>query len=184
MGMCKCGGLYKSQLLDQYVVPGALLGVENVTLVNAVTEQVCAACNKGKVHIPDLPDLITAVALTRVKMPYKLNHREIKFIRKAMDLTSKELAGHLKVAPETLSRWENEKLPMEERSELFFRLIAIALLSERAEAIDPEMDKVVKMEIRAAYDQEELAKMMRFVRVLKSRKVETKELWRDERKAA
>lgn len=187
MGMCKCGGLVERKQLDKYVVPGALLGVENVTLVNAVTEEICASCKKGKIHIPDLPGLVTAVALTRVKLPFKLNHREIKFVRKAMEISAKELADHLKVAPETLSRWENEKMPMEERSELFFRLTAIALLVDRAEAVDPEMDKVVKMDIQAVYDQAELGKWMQFVRVFKNRKDEAEELWKDKkdtRKAA
>lgn len=184
MGMCKCGGLYKRKQLDRYLVPGALLGVENVTLVNAVTEETCEKCGKSKIHIPDLPGLVTAVALTRVKLPFKLNHREIKFVRKVMDLSAKEMADHLKVTPETLSRWENEKMPMTEQAEMFFRLIAIALLSDKAEAVDPEMDKVVKMSIQAAYDQAELAKWMHFVRVFKDRKDQAEELWKDNRKVA
>jgi DNA-binding transcriptional regulator YiaG len=183
MAMCKCGGLYEKKQLDRYVVPGALLGVENVTLVNAVTEEICNACNKAKIHIPDLPGLITAVALTRVKLPFKLNHREIKFVRKVLDLSATEMAGHLKVTPEHLSRWENEKKPMPEQAEVFFRLIAIALLSNKAEAVNPEMDKVVTTEIQAAYDQAELAKWMHFVRVIRDRRDEAdQELWKDDKR--
>lgn len=183
MAMCKCGGLYTRKVLDRYVVPGALLGAENVTLVKAVTEETCTKCNKSKIHIPNLPGLITAVALTRVKLPFKLNHREIKFVRKVTDLSAKEMADYLKVTPETLSRWENEKMPMTEQSEIFFRLVVIALLSDKAEAVNPEMDKVVKMEIQAAYDQEELAKCLHFVRVFRDRKdEEMDELWKDTRK--
>jgi len=181
MAMCKCGGLSERKRLDSYVVPGTLLGVENVTLINAVSEEKCAKCGKGKIIIPDIPGLITAVALTRAKLPFKLNHHEIKFVRKAMDLSAKELAHHLKVTPETLSRWENEKLPMSEQAEAFFRLIAIALLSDRAAAVDPEMDKVAKMDVQAAFDQATLAKWMHFVRVLKDRKAD-EELWRDDRR--
>jgi transcriptional regulator with XRE-family HTH domain len=183
MAMCKCGGLSERKQLDRYVVPGALLGVENVTLVKGVTEDVCTKCGKSKIHIPDLPGLIAAVALTRVKLPFKLGPREIRFVRKVIDLSAKEMAEYLKVTPETLSRWENEKMPMTPQAEVFFRLIAIALLSDKAEAVNPEMAKVVRMEIKAAYDQAELSKWMQFVRVFRDRKDETDELWKD-RKAA
>ncbi len=74
---------------------------------------------------------------------------------------------------------------MTEQSEVFFRLIAIALLSGGAQAVDPEMDKVVKMDIQAVYDQQELANWMHFVRVFRDRKdTEADELWKDNRKVA
>jgi transcriptional regulator with XRE-family HTH domain len=185
MSMCKCGGLYERKLLDRYVVPSALLGAEHVTLVNAVSEETCSKCGKSKIYIPDLPGLITAVALTRVKLPFKLNPKEIRFVRKVTELSAKEMADLLKVTPETLSRWENEKMPMAEQAEVFFRLISIALLSDKAEAVDPEMEKVVKMEIKSAFDQEELSKWMHFVRVFRDRKdKEADELWKDNRKVA
>jgi hypothetical protein len=61
-------------------------------------------------------------------------------------------------------------MPMTVAAETFFRLIAIALLSDRAGAVNPEMAKVVKMDIQAAYDKEELAKSMHFVRVFRDRR--------------
>ncbi len=68
MAMCKCGGLTERKRLNSYVVPGTLLGVQNVTLVDAVFEEKCAKCGNGKIAIPDIPGLITAVALTRVNL--------------------------------------------------------------------------------------------------------------------
>jgi len=180
MAMCKCGGVTEKKEIKNYLVPGALLGVEGVTLDTGVTDTICKKCGKGKIFIPDVPGLITAVALTRVKLPFKLNSGEIKFVRKALDMTSKQMADLMKVTPETFSRWENEKMPMVEASERFFRLISIAMLMDRAEAVDPELQRVVKMEIKPAYEQAALGSMMHFVRVLMDRKVETEELWKDE----
>lgn len=186
MAMCKCGGLYSKTHMERYEVPGALLGVEHVTLIDAVEDEKCMKCGRGKITIPDIPGLIAAVALTRVKLPFKLNNKEIRFLRKATNRTARELAEYLKVTPETVSRWENEKLPISEQCEKFLRLIVIALLQDKAEAVDPEMDEVVRMDIQAAYDQDALAKMMHFVRVrqIKDRKADSEELWRDDRKAA
>jgi len=184
MGMCKCGGLTESKPISNYEVPGTLLGIENVTLVNGVVDEACKECGKGKITIPDIPGLIAAVAITRVKLPFKLNSREIRYFRKALNVTAKEMANYLKVTPETVSRWENEKMPVAEQAEIFLRLIVIALLQSKAEAVDPEMDAVAKMNVQAVFDRSALAKMMHFVRVLKDRKTEAVPLWRDERKVA
>lgn len=190
MGMCKCGGLSQCKPIPNYVVPGTLLGIEGVTLVNGVEDEVCDKCGKGKIHIPDIQGLISVAALTRVKLPFKLNSREIKFLRKALNITAKEMAEYLKVAPETVSRWENEKMPIAEQSEMFLRLIVIALLQGKAEAeaVDPEMESVAGMKVKSAYDPDELKKMMRFVwlSVVKNRK-DPENLWKDDphnRKAA
>jgi transcriptional regulator with XRE-family HTH domain len=186
MGMCKCGGLRKTKPISNYVVPGALLGIENVTLVDGVFDELCEKCGKGKITILDLPGLIAAVALTRVKLPFKLNNKELRFLRKALEISGKEMAEHLKVSPETLSRWENEKLPISEQSEMLLRMIVIALLHDKAEAVDPEMEAVAKMNIQAAYDPAALAALMHFVRVstLRDRKADAEQHWKDERKVA
>lgn len=186
MGMCKCGGLTKTKPISNYAVPGTLLGVQRVTLDEGVSSEECEKCGKGKLFIPDLPGLIAAVALTRVKLPFKLNHREIKFIRKALGVTARELADYLKVAPETVSRWENEKMPMSEQDEKLLRLVAIGLLRGRAEAVNPEMAAVAKMSIHSAFEPAALADQMHFVRVkFKDPGAEkVQQAWSDDRKVA
>lgn len=186
MGMCKCGGLRTAKPISNFVVPAAMLGIDRVTLIDGVTDEVCEKCGKGKIHIPDIPGLIAAVALTRVKLPFKLNSRELKFLRSALDIQAKDLAGYLSVAPETVSRWENGKLVISEQCEKLLRVIVIGLLDDKAKAVDPELEAVVKMDIQSAYDPEELAKWMHFVRVrtVDDRKADPEELWKDDRKAA
>jgi transcriptional regulator with XRE-family HTH domain len=185
MGMCKCGGLTKTVPINNYTVPGALLGVQHVTLDDGVLSEECERCKKARLFIPDIPGLIAAVAITRVKLPFKLNHREIKFIRKAIGATGKEIAEYLSVAPETVSRWENEKMPMSEQDEKLFRLVTIGLLRGKAEAVDPEMAAVAKMNIQSAFEPTALADQMHFVRVrvkLKDRAEKPEQLWSDDRK--
>ena len=63
--------------------------------------------------------LRAAMAVTRVNDPLKLNGREIRFLRKALGYTGKELAEKMQVTAESVSRWENDKelmRPMGERA--------------------------------------------------------------------
>ncbi|SRR6266446_961976 len=183
MGMCRCGGVTKTKPISNYAVPGSLLGVQHVTLNEGVLSEECEKCKKAKIFIPDLPGLIAAVALTRVKLPFKLNPREIKFIRKTLGVQAKQMAEYLTVTPETVSRWENEKLPMSEQHEKLFRLVTLALLRGKAQGVNPEMEAVAKMNIQAAYEPAALAGQMHFIRVkVMDQSQKTEQHWGDDRK--
>jgi len=65
--------------------------------------------------------LIYAAAVSRVMNEQKLKGRDIRFLRKALDLPSKELADRLEVAQETMSRWENDKAPIGPENEKLLR---------------------------------------------------------------
>lgn len=186
MGTCKCGGERRTSPINNYIVPVGLLGVENVTLVNGVTQEICDGCGYQKIHIPDIPGLVAAVAMARVKLPYKLSNQEFKFLRKALDVSAKDMAAYLEVAPETISRWESGKQAVGAQSERLLRLAAIALLQSKARAVDPGMETVAQMTIQSVFDPNAIVGQMRFVRVevLENRKTDPEPLWRDDRKAA
>lgn len=61
-----------------------------------------------------------------------------RFMRKAIALPGKELADLLAVTPETVSRWENDKLPVERRA---LALLASIVL-ERAEGRTSTLDRL------------------------------------------
>src|SRR5262245_38204473 len=105
----KCGGVIHTIPLENYEQPNALYGGIGVELVNgAVKRRECAKCGAhcGAVEIPDPEGLTAAVVVARATDALKLNGREIKFMRKAMEFTAKELADLLDVTEETISRWE------------------------------------------------------------------------------
>lgn len=187
MGKCRCGGKSTNQPIKEYVVPGGLLGLDRVVLVDgAVRADVCGKCGDiTNVVIPDLPGLIAAAALSRVKMPFKLSGRDIKFLRKAMGMSAKDLGELLEVTQETMSRWENDKLPIGPTNEKLLRLIVVLKLESKAEAIDANKEQIATMKIQAAADAAERP-VMHFVRVslLVKPKANLEPVWRDEAVAA
>src|SRR6266404_2890688 len=105
MNACEhCGGPVGVRVVPEY--RDAPLGIDGVVLDYAVVERKCEHCGEvADVLIPDVPGLIAAIAVARVMRNRKLNGREIKFVRKALELPARELAARLGVRPETLSRW-------------------------------------------------------------------------------
>ncbi|HWV37398.1 MAG TPA: hypothetical protein VN033_02860 [Vulgatibacter sp.] len=80
----------------------------------------CGRCGEEVVQFGVLGmfDLAIAADLAQRGPP---SAEAFRFMRKAIALPAKELADLLAVTPETVSRWENDKLPVERR--------ALALLS-------------------------------------------------------
>jgi len=110
------------------------IGIEGVVLKDAVWAETCPKCGHqdDEVIIPNLPGLVAAVAIARVKLPVKLKGRDIRFLRWAMELTGRNLAKKLEVAAETISRWENDHDPINPASEKLLRLLVGVHLAERA----------------------------------------------------
>jgi DNA-binding transcriptional regulator YiaG len=180
MGTCRCGGRRISQPIKEFKVNDGLLGIENVTLVgDSVTEDVCEACGNRKIHIPDLPGLIAAVAITRAKHPYKLNAKEIRFLHKAIDIPSIELAALMEVTPETISRWESGKNVMTASNEKLFRVIVVVKLQYKASAVEPDLELITSLNIQPVYSGG--APEMVLARVpTKVERKKTEPLWTDE----
>jgi len=117
-----------------------LMGIPLI-LFNAIEQEKCEGCGDVlKTTIPDFEGLVSAVAVTRIKHALKLDGTEIKFLRKALGVTAKKLAGDLEVTPETFSRWENGKDPIGPTSEKLLRTFVGDELSINAPAIyyDPK----------------------------------------------
>ena len=141
----KCGGEGRMQPIDRYQPRKELMGGMQIELVNVVTALVCEKCGTTlRADIPDMPGLIAAVSVARAaKQPLKLSGPEIRFLRKAIGKSAKELAEDLRVTDETVSRWENGHLLMGEHIERIFRWTVCDELGDRT-AIEWDHDEVLK----------------------------------------
>ncbi len=117
-----------------------------VVLVNAVDRFTCT-CGHSLDVIANHEGLIAAVALCRVLMRIKLNGKEIRLLRKTLDLKAIELAGRLEVSPETLSRWENAAEVISNAKEKNLRLRVALALATKAPAIEVNLEALMAMEI-------------------------------------
>lgn len=75
------------------------------------------------VTITDLPGLIAAVVQTRVMHPRKLSGEELKFIRTALRIKSKEVADLIDLSPEHYSRCESGEKTLSPNTEKAYRVI-------------------------------------------------------------
>lgn len=138
----ECGGLVSVHILPHY--KDLQIGVA-VDLVNTVEEITCKNCKEQELSFPDFNGLLAAIAVARVKTPVKLKGEEIRFLRKALELTAKELALRLYVTPETISRWENDKENMSPPVERLLRLLVAKILADQTPGVLVDEMKVLSM---------------------------------------
>ena len=173
----KCERDTRLQVADSYEVPKEKLGIRNVVIVGgAVSRQMCPNCGEVGVSIPDLPGLIAAAAVARVKMPWRLEADEIRFLRKACQLTAKDLADLLQVTPETVSRWENGKAPVGPSNEKLLRIHVGLTLADSAPGVPFDQNEIIRLRIMAVYEPNSLPKLV-FSRIPMLKKQQTEEVW-------
>lgn len=162
---CSAAGQSASEGLpvDEYIYHTGMKSIE-VVLIKSVTRYGCPECGED-FSVPDLNGLNIAIAVTRVKLSVKLSGDEIRFIRKTMQLSAKDTATFLDVSPETVSRWENDKLPMTTANEKIFRLMAYFALSDQAIGVELNPEEITKLRIPAIRSPEKLVMGFERVRV-------------------
>lgn len=140
-----CGGALRPEPLPRYQLD---LGGISVALIESVFRERCDGCGENRVVIPDMEGLIAAAAIGRVMLPFKLSGLEVRFLRKAMEMTARKLATQMEVREETVSRWENGKEPIGPSSEKLLRLIVGEELHENAPAVDYDQHSIVNMRLQ------------------------------------
>ena len=109
----------------------------------------CKKCGQTDPIIPNLADLMRVIALAVVEKPWKLCGKEIKYLRKYMQMTAHQFAGHMGVDHTTVSKWENDKIDLGDTSDRLIRALAVTLgegLVESREDIMkkfPDIDKTI-----------------------------------------
>ncbi len=101
----KCGGLMEKSTRPEHTED---LGGVVVKVLNAVQVLRCAKCNTEMVAIPDEEGLGRATAISRALNHVRLSGREVKFLRRVLDMTQVEFAKAMELTPESVSRWEND----------------------------------------------------------------------------
>ncbi len=101
----KCGGLMERSVRAEHTED---LGGVVVKVLNAVQVLHCAKCETEMVAIPDEDGLARATAISRALIPIRLSGREVKFLRRVLDMTQPEFAKAMDLAAESVSRWETD----------------------------------------------------------------------------
>lgn len=136
-----------------------------LSLVDAVEQEICSLCGEVmELTIPNPSGLVAAAALYRVKLPQKLTGSEIRFVRKALKYSAKKLADVLGATAETISRWENDKMPMSPTTEKLLRILTGTFLTGRAPAVTFDPQEILDMKINAVRSPgEEIALSLRLL---------------------
>lgn len=143
------------RILPEYVVDN-LGGSFKVILVDSAKCRYDENTGKERIDIPDYDGLIGAIATLRAINDRKLSGRDIKFLRKHLGMKAKDLAVHLDVSPEHLSRCENEEKVLSGNSEKILRLLVLSRPFHVLENLMTEADKNDPKKLRALVSYAEL----------------------------
>jgi len=102
-------------------------------LVKGMEIRTCSACKARQVVVQRVLELHQAIAMTLVRKRTRLAGDEIRFMRKHIDWSGKDLARHMGVAHETVSRWEHEREFMSAMADRLFKLIVVLKCGQTAD---------------------------------------------------
>jgi transcriptional regulator with XRE-family HTH domain len=149
-----CGGAkVESKVVPVYEAEG--LGAPfKVFLANAVKVETCGECGSVQgTYIPDMEGLLHAVVFERAIHSRKLTGEEIRFMRRSMGWKAKDLAKHLDMTPEHLSRCEAGARVMAPSTEKLFRIYVIVKTPDKAALAELDLTNLFDMiEIDATWD--------------------------------
>jgi putative zinc finger/helix-turn-helix YgiT family protein len=100
-------------------------------LSNAVLKDIqivtCDHCGNEDPIIPRLSEVIRVLASATVRKPRPLTGQDVRFLRKQMDMNGETFARHLGVDKTTLSKWENDQIPIGANSDRLIRAVVLGL---------------------------------------------------------
>jgi DNA-binding transcriptional regulator YiaG len=135
--------------MERSVMPGHIedLGGVVVKIVNAVKVLKCTnvECSEEMISIPDMLGLVRAAAVYRALDPVRLSGKEVRFMRRALDMTQAEFAEKMDLAVETVSRWETGARGTGCTSEKLLRHNLCALLYKNVLALDYDPRVITNM---------------------------------------
>ncbi|MDA8215221.1 MAG: helix-turn-helix domain-containing protein [Nitrospiraceae bacterium] len=108
-------------------------GLDNVVLTG-ITIYKCS-CGEKMPEISNIDGLHRVIANALVKKKTPLSGKEVRFLRKQIGLSAKELAAVLGVNPVTVSRWENEIELIGPANDKLIRMLYIQMIQERCHTV-------------------------------------------------
>ncbi|WP_122927903.1 helix-turn-helix domain-containing protein [Sphingobium sp. LF-16] len=105
-------------------------GLENIWLVDGFS--IVHRNGEELTQVEDVEGLHKAISLHLVRFRKALTGREIKFIRRAIDMTQGELAHRLSTGVQTVARWEKDKVNIPGPEDRLLRITTLLALSDPA----------------------------------------------------
>lgn len=144
----RCGGEMRAECGDYHDpdLPGlVLVGLE---------QPMCTQCDARGVEIPHLDGLHRLLTERIVVKRGRLASSEIRFLRSSMGWTGVEMARHLGVSPEAVSRWENAKDTIGAITDRLVRMVAADRLDVPAptEVLAELTDDAAPLAMRLRFD--------------------------------
>jgi DNA-binding transcriptional regulator YiaG len=149
----KCKGLIERSVRPEHTED---LGGVVVKVLNAVQVFRCRNCGSEVVAIPDMDGLASAAAISRALNPVRLSGREVKFLRRVLDMKQTEFAKAMDLAPESVSRWENDARGIGGACEKLVRHNVCALLHKDAKGRPYDPAIIAHMEFSSLEEGESL----------------------------
>jgi len=94
-------------------------GLSNVHLVGI--KYFTCECGRVTAEIPAFKQLLELIAKDLVEKPEALTGEEVRFLRKRLGKKAKDFAAEIGIQPETLSRIENGRMPVEQQTDKLVR---------------------------------------------------------------
>jgi DNA-binding transcriptional regulator YiaG len=122
---------------DQIGIPVQL---ERIDLVK------CPKCGNVDPIIQNLDGLMDCLALAVIFKPYKLNGKDVRFLRKYLGKSQGDFANLIPVDSTTLSKWETDQQEIGAKSERLVRLLTLNVSERLVEPKKKIMELVSTMQ--------------------------------------
>lgn len=97
-------------------------GLKFVTLVGLEVSR-CPKCTNYEISIPRIEGLHRLMARVLIDKVTRFTGDEVRFLRKSLGWSGSDFAKHMGVAGETVSRWENDAVPIGPQADRLLRLM-------------------------------------------------------------
>jgi DNA-binding transcriptional regulator YiaG len=125
--LCSNCGAVASVLLDRDY---QLEGVDFPVTLRKIELIKCSSCGNVDPIIPNMDDMMNALAMAVICQPVKLTGAKIRFLRKFVGKSAEEFARLIHVDHTHLSKVENEHLPVGDQSDRLIRLLVLNMSPE------------------------------------------------------
>jgi putative zinc finger/helix-turn-helix YgiT family protein len=99
-----------------------LVGLPHVTIVGADVRR-CPSCGEYEVSYPEHSQYLRTIAREVLGKGSRLTGEEIRYLRKHVDWSGVELAKHMGISAEAISRWENGREVIGPTTDRLLRLV-------------------------------------------------------------
>lgn len=117
---CRVGWLKSSRQTVKY----SQCGLSTISLAK-IEVRTCTSCGERELVLPRIEELHRVIAETVAKKAARLTPEEFRFLRKYLGFSGVDFARYIDVQPETLSRWETGKQPINMTAEWLVRHMAL-----------------------------------------------------------